>query len=130
MKFVNLIGSENNDLGGSRIDYYINKVNDKWLEIKIKSGDEPCPVCKKNQAEEGAHIGKIDVDDRHVYLLPLCHECNESCKYMELPTDMELVRVPGNTEGFEEIRYPEKAVEIIKHMAKGKLDNWDGKPMK
>ena len=51
-----------------------------WIEHwKHKSKEEPdgcsCLGCQ-NIAEVGAHVKKIDSEDMHHYIVPLCKQCN------------------------------------------------------
>lgn len=127
MKFVNLENSCNNKTNVPWLDYYMSHVT-IGQRLVLEIPETYCPVCGLNEIEVGAHVGKIDVDDRHAYLLPLCSSCNQKTDAMSLRYDVDLVKVPIDSEGFSEISYPQFAVDKIKEMAHGRLNAWDGKP--
>lgn len=57
-----------------------------------KAGKCGCRGCTK-KATDGAHIQKADSDDRHWYIVPLCHECNMKPSSEEFYVDETLVSV-------------------------------------
>ncbi|MDO4817496.1 MAG: hypothetical protein Q3986_03610 [Akkermansia sp.] len=126
--FVNLENTTSNNMGDNWLDYYIKNVSYEQQAL-FEINNNICPVCHENEMEVGAHIGIISPDDRHAYILPLCRSCNQKTSRLPLP-DVEVVPVPTDSDGFSKIRYPEFAVTMIKSLAHGKLDNWNGAPQK
>ena len=126
--FINLENTSRNTLGGDRLKYYMQHVSLEQL-VEFGMRKNACPVCGLHEIEVGAHVGKLDVNDRHAYLLPLCSNCNQREEAMSLLYQVEFVKVPGNTEGFSEITYPQLAIHAIKIISNGALNAWNGKPM-
>ncbi|MDO4817497.1 MAG: hypothetical protein Q3986_03615 [Akkermansia sp.] len=127
MKYVNLENSGDNKTSVSWLNYYMSHVAIAQ-RLVLEMSEPLCPVCGLHEIEVGAHVGKLDVNDRHAYLLPLCSSCNQKTDVMSLRYDVDLVKVPIDSEGFSEISYPQFAVDKIKKMAHGRLNAWDGKP--
>lgn len=126
--FANLDNTSDNNLGGDRLQYYMDHVSPEQLAM-FGINENRCPVCQENEIEVGAHIGLISASDRHVYILPLCRSCNKKSYPLPLP-NVQIVPVSPNTDGFSKIRYPEFAITMIKWLAHGWLNNWDGSPQK
>lgn len=128
MKYVNLENSGDNTTSVSWLDYYMSHVT-IGQRLVLEMPETFCPVCGLRKIEVGAHVGKIDVNDLHAYLLPLCSICNQRTDAMSLRYQVEPVRVPSNTEGFSKISYPQLAINAIKIISNGALNAWNGKPM-
>jgi len=75
--------------------------HENWKEFWEKHTDQTADICHVvgcgEDAEDGAHVNRIDVkDDNKVYIVPMCHKCN--CQFgQEFYVVGPLVSVDGET---------------------------------
>lgn len=70
-----------------------NQASKPWLDIwKERTGYKGNPPCGRKgcnrDATLGAHVIKVDSDDRSWYLLPLCDSCNKLDDAFEKKADI------------------------------------------
>lgn len=75
----------------SWFDYWLNHTNKS--AVCASSGDDCC--FNGTYDLVGAHVQKVDSQDKNWYIVPLCKSCNKKDKPFNVDDDM-LVPVPSN----------------------------------